>query len=196
LTLPNTYLHDTLDQKGNTKMTRTKVLLTQDVPHLGQAGNVFSVAAGYARNFLMPRGMAVLATKGALKQAEMIKQTALRRRAQERANAEAQAQVIGQQRLLFFANAGENDRLYGSVTSNDIADKLTEAVGFPVDRRRILLEHPIRELGVFPIEIRLMSEVSATFTVGVAREGEDWATVQARQAAKNAAQAGPEGEAV
>lgn len=165
-------------------MARTKVLLTQDVPNLGQAGNVFTVAAGYARNYLLPRSLAVLATKGALKQAVMIKEAALRRRAQERANAEAQAQVISQQRLLFTANAGDNDRLYGSVTTQDIAEQLTAAVGFEVDRRRILLEHPIRELGIFPIQLRLMADVVATFTVGVVREGEGWAEAEARQAAK------------
>ncbi len=167
-------------------MARTKVLLLQDVPNLGMAGNVFSVAAGYARNYLMPRGLAVLATKGALKQADMVKQAALRRRAQERANAEAQAQLINQQRLLFVANAGDNDRLYGSITSQDIADRLGEAVGFEVDRRRIVLEHPLRELGVYPLQLRLIADVAANFTVGVVREGEGWAEAEARQAAKSA----------
>ncbi|OUC08089.1 50S ribosomal protein L9, partial [Litorilinea aerophila] len=104
-----------------------KVILTQDVPDLGLAGEVHSVAGGYARNYLMPRGLAILATKGALKQAEEIRQAGIRRRARERANAEAQAEVIRQQRLLFEARAGENDRLYGSVTSADIAEKLAEA---------------------------------------------------------------------
>lgn len=175
-------------------MARTKVLLTQDVPDLGMAGNVFTVAAGYARNYLMPRGLAVLATKGALKQAELIKEAATRRRAQERANAEAQATVISQQRLLFTANAGENDRLYGSVTTQDIGERLTAAVGFDIDRRRILLDHPLRELGIFPIQIRLMPDVAPTFIVGIVREGEDWATAEARAAAKSAAQAAAQAE--
>src|SRR4051812_18200590 len=105
-------------------MSRIKVLLIQDVTGLGTAGNVYNVAGGYARNFLMPRGMALLATKGALKQAEEIKQAGIRRRAQERANADAQAQMINGKRLIFTANAGDNDRLYGSVTSADIAEKL------------------------------------------------------------------------
>jgi large subunit ribosomal protein L9 len=179
-------------------MARTKVLLTQDIASLGHAGEVYTVAAGYARNFLLPRGLAVLATKGALKQADLIKQAALRRRAQERANAEAQGQVISQQRLLFTANAGDNDRLYGSITTADIAEQLSAAVGFEVDRRRILLDAPLRELGVFPIGIRLLSDVIATFTVGIVREGEGWAQAEARQAAKAAAQepaAEGEGEA-
>ncbi len=170
-------------------MARTKVLLTQDIGTLGQAGNVYTVAAGYARNYLMPRGLAVLATKGALKQAEVIKETAMRKRAQERANATAQAEIISRQKLLFTANAGDNDRLYGSVTSADIAEKLTAACGFEIDRRRIQLDHPIRELGIYKIQIRLLPEIHPEFTVGVVREGEGWAEAEARAAAAKAAEA-------
>ena len=167
-------------------MARVKVLLTKDVPELGHAGDVYNVAAGYARNYLMPRGLAVLATRGAMKQAEEIKSAATRRRARERANAEAQAQMIAGKRLLFAANAGENDRLYGSVTTADIAEKLTEVVGFEVDRRRIDLDHGIRDLGIHEVSIRLMPEVTAAFHVAVVREGEDWAAAEARAAAKAA----------
>lgn len=167
-------------------MARMKVLLLKDVPELGEAGNIYSVAGGYARNYLMPRGMAVLATKGAMKQAEEIKQSALRRRARERSNAEAQAQMIMGKKLVFMANAGENDRLYGSVTAAEIAEKLSEAVGFEIDRRRIELAHPLRDLGVFDLSIRMMHEVHANFQVAVVREGEDWAAAQARAAAKAA----------
>ncbi|GIV77483.1 MAG: hypothetical protein KatS3mg050_1877 [Litorilinea sp.] len=169
-------------------MARMKVILTQDVPDLGLAGEVHSVAGGYARNYLMPRGLAILATKGALKQAEEIRQAGIRRRARERANAEAQAEVIRQQRLLFEARAGENDRLYGSVTSADIAEKLAEATGFEVDRRKIQLDQPIRELGLYTLEIRLVPEVSAEFQVAVVREGETWADAEKRAAEKAAAE--------
>jgi large subunit ribosomal protein L9 len=168
-------------------MARTKVLLTQDIATLGQAGNVYTVAAGYARNYLMPRGLAVLATKGAMKQAEVIKEAAMRKRAQERANATAQAEIISRQKLLFTANAGDNDRLYGSVTSADIAEKLTAACGFEIDRRRIQLEHPIRELGIYQVQIRLLQEIHPEFTVGVVREGEGWPQAEARAAAAKAA---------
>lgn len=167
-------------------MARMKVLLTQDVQDLGTAGNVYSVAGGYARNYLMPRGFAILATKGALKQAEELKQAGIRRRAQERANADAQAQMVAGKRLIFTANAGDNDRLYGSVTSADIAEKLSAAVGFEVDRRRIQLEHAIRELGIYDVQIRLMPEVTPTFTVAVVRDGEGWSEAEARQATKAA----------
>ncbi|MCC9078263.1 50S ribosomal protein L9 [Litorilinea aerophila] len=169
-------------------MARMKVILTQDVPDLGLAGEVHSVAGGYARNYLMPRGLAILATKGALKQAEESRQAGIRRRARERANAEAQAEVIRQQRLLFEARAGENDRLYGSVTSADIAEKLAEATGFEVDRRKIQLDQPIRELGLYTLEIRLVPEVSAEFQVAVVREGETWADAEKRAAEKAAAE--------
>ncbi len=174
-------------------MSRIKVLLIQDVTGLGTAGNVYNVAGGYARNYLMPRGMALLATKGALKQAEEIKQAGIRRRAQERANADAQAQMINGKRLIFTANAGDNDRLYGSVTSADIAEKLSELVGFNIDRRRIQLEHPIRDLGIYPVQMRLIPEVNSNFTVAVVREGEGWSQAETR-AAKAATQKTTQGQ--
>lgn len=176
-------------------MGRMKVLLTQDVIDLGMAGEVHAVAGGYARNFLMPRGLAVLATKGALKQAEEIRQAGVRRRAKERANAEAQAQVIRGQKLLFAARAGENGRLYGSVTSAEIAEKLAEAVGFEVDRRRIQLEHPLRDLGTYNLDLRLMADVAATFTVAVVQEGESWADAEKRAAAASTPAPAAEAEA-
>lgn len=169
-------------RKYGINMGRMKVLLTQDVANLGLAGEIHSVAGGYARNFLMPRGLGILATKASLKQAEEIRQAGIRRRARERANAEAQAQVIGQQKLIFAARAGDNNRLYGSVTSADIAEELSKAVGFEVDRRRIQLEHPLRDLGIYDIEIRLMAEVAPKFRVAVVREGESWTDAEARAA--------------
>lgn len=176
-----------LEVKGKMIMTRMKVLLTKDVAELGQAGNIYLVAGGYARNYLMPRGLAILATKGALKQAEEIKQAGIRIRARERSNAEAQAQVINGQRLLFNANAGENDRLYGSVTSSDIAERLSSVVGFEVDRRKLQLEYPLRDLGIYDLSVRLMPEIAATFKVAVVREGEDWKAADNRVSAKAAA---------
>lgn len=169
-------------------MARMKVLLTQDVPELGHAGEVYRVAGGYARNYLMPRGMAVMATAGAMKQADEIKQSGIRRRAQEKANAEAQASMVAGRRILFTANAGENERLYGSVTSADIAEKLSAEVGFEVDRRRIMLDHAIRDLGLYNVDLRFMQDVAGTFQVAVVREGETWADAESRQARKAASQ--------
>jgi len=176
-------------------MARVKVLLIEDVPELGLAGDIFTVAGGYARNYLMPRRMAILATKGAIKQAEDIRQAGIRRRAQMRASAEAQAQVIENVKLLFEANAGENGRLYGSVTASDIAEKLGETVGFEIDRRKIALGYSLRDLGVYDLELRLMPEVSATFKVAVVREDETWDDANAREAAKAEAEEAAEAAA-
>jgi len=168
-------------------MARMKVLLTEDIPSLGLAGEVHTVARGYARNYLIPRREAIVATKGALKQAEEIRQSAIRRRAQEFSNAEAQAQVLSGQQLLFEVRAGDNDRLYGSITTSDVAEQLTENVEFEVDRRRIMLGASIRELGLYDLTIRLMPEVEATFAVAVVREGENWADAEQRQRDREAA---------
>jgi len=174
-----------------------KVLLTEDIPSLGLAGEVHTVARGYARNYLLPRREAILATKGALKQAEDIRQAAIRKRAQERSNADAQAEVLSSQQLLFNVRAGENDRLYGSITTSDIATRLEDTVEFEVDRRRIALNQPIRELGLYDVTIRLMAEVDATFAVAVVREGESWADAEQREQDREAAaQAEAEAEAV
>lgn len=169
-------------------MARMKVLLLKDVTDLGHAGEVYRVAGGYARNFLMPRGMAVVATAGAMRQADEIKQAGIRLRALEKANAEAQAQLVQGKKLLFNVNAGDNDRLYGSVTTTEIAQKLKPEVGFEVDRRRIHLEHPIRDLGIYSLEMRFMQDVVATFDVAVVREGEGWNDAESRQAKKAAAE--------
>lgn len=168
-------------------MARMKVLLTEDVPTLGLAGEVHTVARGYARNYLIPRREAILATKGALKQAEDIRAAAIRKRAQERSNADAQAEVLSGQQLLFNVRAGENDRLYGSITTSDIAERIEETVEFEVDRRRIVLNQPIRELGLYDVTIRLMAEVEATFAVAVVREGEGWADAEQREQDREAA---------
>ena len=165
-------------------MARVKVLLIDDVPELGLAGEVYTVSGGFARNYLMPRGMAIIATKGAMKQAEEIRQAGIRRRAKMRAGAEAQAQVIAGKKLLFEANAGDNDRLYGSVTASDIAEKLEEVVGFEIDRRKIQLGAALRDLGIHDLMIRIMPEVESNFQVAVVREGETWADAEARVKAK------------
>ena len=170
-------------------MARMKILLTQDVAELGLAGEVYSVAGGYARNYLMPRGLAIVASKGALRQSEEIRQSGVRRRARERAGAEAQAEVIQGKRLLFTAKAGETDRLYGSVTTAEIASRLAEEVEFDVDRRKIYLDHPIRDLGLYELDIRLMPEVTAQFRVAVVREGETWKDAEARMAEQEAEEA-------
>ena len=170
-------------------MARTKVLLTDDVLDLGDAGDVRIVAGGYARNYLFPRNLAVLATKGSLKQAEEIRKAGVIRRAQQREHAESQAEVISGLKLLFETKAGETDRLYGSVTMAEIADRLEAEAGFEVDRRHIQMEHPIRDLGIYELTLRFMTDVSANFLVAAVREDEAWEDAETRVAEKAAAEA-------
>jgi large subunit ribosomal protein L9 len=144
-----------------------KVLLIQDVDDLGFAGEVKNVATGYGRNFLIANGLAVLATPSALKEAELHRRRAAERRQRLADEVAALAATIGQTTLVFQAKAGEKGRLYGSVTTADIADKLAEAVGQEIDRRKINLDSPIKQLGTHKVGVRLSTDVMAEFDVAV-----------------------------
>ena len=147
-----------------------QVLLLADVEQLGQAGDIKKVADGYARNFLIPQGLVTLATPGAIKEAEKIRQAEVRRRAKELTEAQALAQVLDGKTVTFQALAGESDRLYGSITNVNIAEALEEKTGQEVDRRKIDLEEPLKELGTHAVTIRLAPEAEAKVTVVIERE--------------------------
>jgi large subunit ribosomal protein L9 len=147
-----------------------EVLLLKDVSELGQAGDVKRVADGYARNYLIPRGLAVTATPGAIKQAEKQRQAAAVRQAKEVSQAQALAQALDGLTVTFQARAGESDRLYGSITNVNIAEALKEQAGQEVDRRKIDLEEPLKELGTHAVTIRLAPEAEAKVTVVIERE--------------------------
>ena len=149
-----------------------EILLKKNVEGLGEAGQVRKVKPGYARNFLIPRGLALPATPGLRKQADQIKQAADRRRQREQAAARGLAQRINAAVLTFRARAGEGGRLYGSVTSAMLAEALSAIVGEEIDRRRIRLEHTLREVGEHPVTIHLAQDVDATFKVMLEPEGE------------------------
>lgn len=153
--------------------TKMKVLLTKDVEKLGSAGDVKEVSGGYGRNYLIPQGMAVLATRGQVKQAEERLSATRKREQAARRDAESLAARIGGQTLRFTARVGELDRLYGSVTSADIADKINSQLGVDIDRRRIDLDEPIKRIGIYPIKVRLMSGLEPLINVVV--EGEEGA---------------------
>jgi large subunit ribosomal protein L9 len=144
-----------------------KVLLIQDVDDLGFAGEIRDVATGYGRNFLIPNGLAVLATPGALKEADLHRRRAAERRQRIADEVAALAATIGQKTLVFQAKAGEKGRLYGSVTTADIADKLAEVIGQEIDRRKITLDTPIKQLGTHKVGVRLSTDVLAEFDVVV-----------------------------
>jgi large subunit ribosomal protein L9 len=148
-----------------------KVLLIEDVDNLGYAGDVKKVADGYGRNYLLPRSMAVMATPGALKQAETIRKAGEKRRAQEKSDAQAIANQLAGLELLFERRAGETGKLYGSVTSADIAEAIKAKTGLEVDKRKVALPEPIRQLGPQEVLIKLMVEVSVSIRVEVLPEG-------------------------
>jgi large subunit ribosomal protein L9 len=150
--------------------TKIRVLLTQDVAKLGSAGDIKEVSGGFGRNYLLPQGLAVLATRGQVKQAEERAAAQHKRDQAARNDAEALAKRISGQTLRFVARVGEQDRLFGSVTSSDIAEKLTEQTGIPIDRRRVLLEDSIKRIGLYPVTVRLMAGVEPVINVIV--EGE------------------------
>ena len=164
-----------------------KVLLIKDVDNLGYAGDVKKVADGYGRNYLLPQNMAVLATPGALKQAETIRKAAEKRRAQEKSDAQAIANQLVGVKLLFERRAGETGKLYGSVTSGDIAEGILAKTGIELDKRRVALPEPIRNLGEQDVIIKLMIEVSTAIKVEVLPLG--GILERQRQAEKAAAEA-------
>jgi len=149
---------------------KMKVLLLRDVEHLGKAGEIKDVSGGFGRNYLLPKGFAVLATKSHIKQAEE-RLAAQRRRAEAaRREAEALAAKLSALTLTFTAKVGEQDRLYGSVTNADIATKLREEAGIEIDRRKIALEDPIKRTGEYEVPVELAGGITATLKVVVVGE--------------------------
>jgi len=146
-----------------------EVILKEDVPKLGARGDVVKVAEGYGRNFLLPRKLAIEATRGNRAVIEQMKQAALRRAATDKAEAEAQAKQLETVTLSFTRKAGEKDQLFGSVTSSDIGAAL-EAQGYSLDRRKIHLDEPLKHIGEFKVPIRLYKGVEATVKVLVDKE--------------------------
>lgn len=147
-----------------------KVILKQDVANLGNAGEIVDVADGYGNNFLMPRGVAMRVTKGAVADAEAIARSRRKREARTLAEAQQRQADLERRPITVTANAGEDGTLYGSIGTSVIARAATEQLGVPVDRRRIVLERPLKELGEHTVPVRVHSEVTATVRVVVARE--------------------------
>ena len=151
-------------------MANTKILLREDIENLGGRGEVVKVKAGYARNYLLPQGMATLATKSNMQQIEREREALLKKAAVERSTAEAQAGQMGNIALSFERKAGETGQLFGSVTTMDIADAL-KAKGYEIDRRRIILKDAIKEIGDYTATVKLHREVSLEIPVSVTPEG-------------------------
>lgn len=146
-----------------------ELILREDIPHLGQRGDVVRVSNGYGRNYLLPRKLAMLVTAGNRKVAEQEKAAAVRREAHEKSDAEQLAGMLTNATVSVARKAGETGTLFGSVTSMDVAEALAK-LGFQLDRRKILLENPIKQLGEYQIPVRLHHEVTASVTVRVVPE--------------------------
>jgi large subunit ribosomal protein L9 len=144
-----------------------KIILQREVDKLGVPGDLVEVADGYARNFLVPRGMAIPATKGAVRHAESLGRAHGERVAKARKEAEALAERIGASPLKVKVKAGEGGRLFGSVTAADLAEELERQTGEKVDRRMIHLDEPIRSVGVHEVRIHLHPEVNAAISVEI-----------------------------
>ena len=162
-----------------------KVLLLKDVYKLGRAGDVKKVADGYGRNFLLPQGMALLATPGALKQSEKIRTDATKKRAVLNNEMSSVADVINGMALGFASKAGETGKLYGSVTAQDVAAAIKTKTGIEIKRQQIDLQ-PIRMLGEHKAHIRLTMDLIPEIKVVVYREGENNPVEEAARAAKAA----------
>ncbi len=146
-----------------------KVLLKEDVENLGYAGEVYKVANGYGRNYLIPKGMAVVANTSVLKQAEAWRKKAEARRAEMRAEHEALSIRIEETTLTFTARAGNTGKLYGSITTAQITDSMNETLGTEIDRRKVGTE-PLRQLGEHKVVVRLSSEFRPHVTVRIDSE--------------------------
>ncbi len=151
-------------------MATTNVLLREDLDNLGGRGEIVKVKSGYARNYLLPQGLATLATKGNIKQVEQERSILLKKAATEKSTADAQAAQMQDISLTFERRAGEGGTLFGSVTSMDIADAL-KAKGYEIDRRKIQLKDTIKEIGDYIVTVKLHREVNLEIPVTVTAEG-------------------------
>lgn len=152
-----------------------KVILQETLEGVGHLGDIVTVADGFARNYLLPRGKAIEADSRSIKAFEHAKRVAAEKAKKEKQEIESYAKKLSAVALTFEVQAGKEGKLFGSVTTKDIAEQLT-AQGFPVDRRKIQLPHPIKELGTVTVPIKLPREITATVTVQVVKKQETEAT--------------------
>jgi large subunit ribosomal protein L9 len=146
-----------------------KIILRKDVEKLGKAGEIIETKRGYARNYLIPQGFAIEASTANMKIIEQEKATAQRRFQQEVGSAEELAAQLNTVSVTAAIQVGEEDRVFGAITNQNIADLLAEK-GYEIDRKKIILEEPIKALGVFEVPIKIHSEVEAKIKVWVVRE--------------------------
>jgi large subunit ribosomal protein L9 len=164
-------------------MANIQILLREDIDTLGGRGEIIKVKAGYARNYLLPQGLATLATKANIKQIEGERAALLKKAAAEKSTAELQAGQMGDISLSFERKTGDHGQLFGSVTSMDIAEAL-KAKGYEIDRRKIVLKDAIKETGNYTVGVKLHREVTLQIPVTVRGEGESAAPAAPVEEAK------------
>lgn len=147
-----------------------EIILQEDVEKLGNRGQVVTVKDGYARNYLLPRKLAIAASPSNMKRLEKMRAAFAKKEATERETAQQQAAQLASVKLALSRKAGENDQLFGSVTSGDIADAL-KAQGYEIDKRKIQLTDAIKTVGEFSVTLKLYRDVTATVQLVVSREG-------------------------
>ena len=161
-----------------------KVILQKNVDNLGYVGDVLDVANGYGRNYLLPRGMALEANIRNVKALEHIKRQTAQKAQKEKSSWEELAENLSKVALTFTVKTGKDDKLFGSVTTKDIEEGLSER-GFEVDRKKIQLAHPIKELGTLTVPIKLHRDVTATVSVNVVKTDEGETVAEAEHTTNN-----------
>jgi len=146
-----------------------KVILREDVPNMGRKGDIVEVAPGYGRNYLIPKKIAIEVTPSNLKMIEIERKAILKRIEKEKLSAEELAENLRKLKLTFYRKAGEKDVIFGSVTSSDIQEAL-EKEGYKIDKKKILIEEPIKRLGNYSIPIKIYHDVTAEINIEVLRE--------------------------
>jgi large subunit ribosomal protein L9 len=147
-----------------------RVVLRDDVENIGRKGDLIDVTDGFARNFLVPRGLAMKATKGVVQQAEAMRRNREARDARDREAAQALADQLSGQRIELRARAGDGGRLFGSVTSANVVDAVRAQTGVELDRRKTQLAEPLKELGAVEVPVKLHADVQVNLTVDVVPE--------------------------
>ena len=150
-----------------------KVILLKDVPSVGRTGDVKEVADGYARNFLLPKGVAAVATAGGLQKIEILKKTQQRHEAKTESEIRDLAKRLELSNVIILAKVGEGERLYGSITNADIAERLSDLTRSEIDKRKVELDEPIKQIGTHEVTVRLSPTVQAKVkvVVEVAKKG-------------------------
>ena len=146
-----------------------QIILQEDIEKLGHRGDVVTVKPGYARNFLLPKKLAVEATSGNLKAIERIRNSLAKKTATEHEAAQKQAALLNGISLKFTRKTGENDQMFGSVTTADVAESLA-AQGFKIDKRQVQLGDPLKTIGEFPVTVKVFRDVTAQINVAVEKE--------------------------